>query len=95
MSSWVTDRTDRADLVRWLAIRADTGGAFYTNLLAHLIDHGSLTAAQETAVRQARARVARADVRLDPSRGQWAAHGRCGGNAEYRAGAAITPAEAH
>jgi glutathione S-transferase len=69
--SWLSARPDRADLVRWLAIRNDTGGggAFAARMLETLITTGALTAAQETAVRRARERVARREALVDPSFG--------------------------
>lgn len=91
--NWLGERPDRTDLVCWLAIRADGGGQFYRRMLDNLINRGSLTATQETAARQARARAARADARLDPSCGG-RLDGKRRGNAEYRVAATAAGAEA-
>ena len=87
--SWLRERPDRVDLVRWLAIRNDTGngGAFAAGMLATLITTGELTAAQETAVRRARDRVARRAALRDPTDGLWRADGKWRGHAEHRAAA--------
>lgn len=64
---WLNERPDRSDLVLWLAINAAHGNEFLIRALTDLLGHGSLSQAQEEAVRRCRLRVLLRQARFWPS----------------------------
>ncbi len=61
--AWLGERPDRSEMVRWLAVNAARGSEFLFRALADLLDRGSLTEAQEAAVRRCRVRALTRDAR--------------------------------
>lgn len=64
---WLVDRSDRSNLVLWLAVNAAHGSEFLFRMLADLLEHGFLSEAQEAAVRRCRSRSFMRKARFWPS----------------------------